>query len=181
MLSLAEVMVHNLQLMVLIRSRKCTIAEKSILLLQLLELTRNGGVVLIVFCQMHMLLHDSPGGVMLQVEQVLHILGHHSHAGTNVRALKVRYGLKTLLLDGIFLIPNREKNDRHHGDSGELTLTQRGECDVGHLLDSSVGLTTDNGPHPRILLVEGYHHTGLAYIQVIGHRQAAAIDRDFPS
>jgi hypothetical protein len=38
-LSLAEVTVCDLQLMVLIRRRKCTTIEKSILMLQLLELT----------------------------------------------------------------------------------------------------------------------------------------------
>jgi hypothetical protein len=36
--------VHNLQLAVLIHRRKCTTAEKSVLMLQLLELVRDGGV-----------------------------------------------------------------------------------------------------------------------------------------
>jgi hypothetical protein len=51
---------------------------------------------------------------------------------------------------------------------------------MGHLLDDSVGLTADDGPHPWILLVKGYHHASLAYVQAIGHRQVAAVDRDFP-
>jgi hypothetical protein len=102
---------------------------------------------------MHMLLHDSTSGVMLQVEQVLHILGHRSHAGTEVRALEVRYGLKTLLPHRTFLILNREKRDHYHSGSGEATLTQRGECDVGHLLDGNVRLAANDGPHPRIFLV----------------------------
>jgi hypothetical protein len=41
---------------------------------------------------------------------------------------------------------------------------------MGRLLDGGVGLTTDDGPHPRILLVEGYHHTGLTCVQAIGYR-----------
>jgi hypothetical protein len=93
MLSLAEAMVHDLQFAVLIQRRKCTTVEKSILLLQLLELTRNGSVGLIVCGQMHMLLHDGPGGVMLQVEQVLCILHHHNHAGAEVRAVEIKHDL----------------------------------------------------------------------------------------
>jgi hypothetical protein len=153
MLGLAEVMVRDLQFLVLIQRRKCTTTEKSILLLQLLKLTRNGIVVLIVCGQMHTLLHDSPGGVMLQVEQVLRILGHRNHVGAEVRALEVRHGLKALLPHGVFLILNREKRDRHRCGSGEATLTQQGECDVGCLLDGSVGLNADDGPRPWILLI----------------------------
>jgi hypothetical protein len=40
-----------------------------------------------------------------------------------VRALEVRHDLKALLPQGIFLIPNREKPDRHRGGSSEATLT----------------------------------------------------------
>jgi hypothetical protein len=53
MLNLAEAMIHNLQLAVLIRRSKYTTAEKSILLFQLLKLVRNGGVVLIACGQTH--------------------------------------------------------------------------------------------------------------------------------
>jgi hypothetical protein len=141
---------------------------------------RNGGVVFIVCSQTHTLLHDSPGGVMLQVEQVLRILGHHSHANIEVRTLKVRHGVKVLLPHGVFLILNRGKRYWHHGGSGKATLVQRGECNMGRLLDGSVGLTADDGPCPRILLVKGYRHAGLAYDQVTGHRQAAAVVRDIP-
>jgi hypothetical protein len=173
-------MVRDLQLTVLIRRRKCTTVEKSILLLQLLELLRNGGVVLIVCRQTHTLLHDNPNGVKLQVEQVLHILGHRSHVSAKVRALEVRHGLKALLPHGIFLIPNHEKCDRHRGGSSKVTLTQRGECDVSRLLNGGVGLAAGDGPHPRILLVEVYHHASVTYVQAINHRQAAVVDRDFP-
>jgi hypothetical protein len=128
----------------------------------------------------HTLLHDSPDGVMLEVEQALSKLGHRSHAGTGVRALKVRYSLMTLLPHVISLIPNCVKCDRHRNGSSEAALTQRGECDVGHLLDGAVGLTTDDGPRPWILLVEWDRHAGLAYVQAIGHRQAATVNRDFP-
>jgi hypothetical protein len=154
--------------------------EKSILLLHLLELVRNSVVVLIICGQTHTLLHDNPGNVMLQVEQVLHILGHHSHAGAKLMALEVRHGLKALLPHGIFMIPNREKHDQHYGGSSEVTLTQRGECDMGRLLDGGVGLVDNEGPHPQILLVKGYCHSSLAYVQAIGHRRATAIDREFP-
>jgi hypothetical protein len=99
-LGLAEAMVRDLILTVLIRRRKCTTVEKNVLLLQLLKLRRNGGGVLIVCGQTHTLLHDSPSGVMLQVEQVLCILGHRSHADAKVRALEVRHGLKALLPHG---------------------------------------------------------------------------------
>jgi hypothetical protein len=126
-----------------------------------------------------MLPQDSPDGVMLQVEQVLHKLGRRSDAAAEVGTLEVRHGLKALLPHGVFLIPNREKRDRHRDGSSEATLAQRGECDMGRLLDGSVGLTADDGPHLRILLVDGYCHTGLTYVQAIGHRQAATVDRDF--
>jgi hypothetical protein len=113
--------------------------------------------VLIICSQMHMLLHDGSGRVMLQVEQVLGVLDHCSHVGIQVRALEVGHGLKALLPHGIFLIPNWEKRDRHHCGSGKATLTQRGECDVCHLLDGGVGLAADDGSHPRLHQVEGYN------------------------
>jgi hypothetical protein len=84
----------------------------------------HGSVVIIICGQLHTLLHDSPGGVMLQVEQVLCVLGHHRHANTEVRALKVRHGLKTLLPHGIFLILNQKKCDQHRGGSNDAALTQ---------------------------------------------------------
>jgi hypothetical protein len=93
-------------------------AEKSIFLLQLLELMRNGGVVLIICGQTHTLLYDSPDGVMLQVKQILCVLGQRSHAGAEVRALEDRYVLKVLLPHGIFQILNQEKCDWHRGGRG---------------------------------------------------------------
>jgi hypothetical protein len=130
--------------------------------------------------QMHTLLHDSSGGVVLQVEQVLRILGHRSHAAIEVRAVEVRHGLQVLLPHGIFLIPNGEKHDGHHGGSGEATLTQGGECDVCRLLDGGVGLAANNSSCPWLHRVEGYRNAGLAYVQAVNHRQAAAVDRNFP-
>jgi hypothetical protein len=70
-LSLAEAVVCDLQLTILIRRKKGTTTEKGILLLQLFILTCNGSVVLILCGQAHTLLHDGPSGVMLHVEQVL--------------------------------------------------------------------------------------------------------------
>jgi hypothetical protein len=143
-LDLIEVAVRNLQLMVLVRRRKCTTVEKGILMLRLLKLTRNGSVVLIVCGQTHTLLHDGSSGLVLQVEQVLHVLGHCSHVDIEVQALDVGHGLKALLPHRIFLNLNREQRDQHRGGSGEATLTQSGEWDVCHLLDGGVRLTADD-------------------------------------
>jgi hypothetical protein len=137
--------------------------------------------VLIVCDQMHTLLHDGSCSVMLQVEQVLGVLGHRSHADVEVQALEVRHGLNALLPHWVFLILNQEKHDRHHGDSGKVTLTQRGECDVCRLLDGDVRLVADDGSHPRLCRVDGYHHVGHTYVQAVNHRQLAAVDRNFPA
>jgi hypothetical protein len=51
---------------------------------------------------------------------------------------------------------------------------------MSYSLNGGIGLTADDGPHPQMLLVEGYHHTGIAYVPAIDHRQAASVDRDFP-
>jgi hypothetical protein len=117
---------------------------------------------------------------VLQVEQVLHILGHRSHAAIEVRAVEVRHVLQVLLPHGIFLIPNGEKRDGHHGGSGEAALTQGGECDACRLLDCGVRLAANNSSCPRLHWVEGYRNAGLAYVQAINHRQAAVVDRNFP-
>jgi hypothetical protein len=180
-LGLAKAVVRDFQLTVLIRRRKCTTLEKSILKLQLLELVSNDGVAHIVCNQMHTLLYDSPSSLMPEAEQVLHVLGHHSHAGIEVRVPKVRHGLKALLPHGVFLVPNQEKRDGHRGGSDKVALTQVGECDVCHLLDSGVGLTADDGFRPRLNQIERYHHVGLAYVQDVDHRQAVAVDRNFPA
>jgi hypothetical protein len=149
-------------------------------MLQMLKLAQNGSVVLIVCDQMHTLVHDGSSGVMLQVEQVLHVLGHHSHADVDVRTLEVGHDRKVLLPHGIFLIPNWEKCDGHRCGSGEAALTQGGECDVCHLLNGGVGIATDNSSRPWLHRVDGYHHAGLAYVQDVNHRQAVAVDRNFP-
>jgi hypothetical protein len=101
---------------------------------------------------------------MLQVEQVLRVLGHRSHASIEVRALEVRHGMKSLLSNGIFQIPNWEKRNRHHSGSGEADPTLGGECDMHCLPDSGVSLAVGDGSCPRIHRVVGYHHAGLTYI-----------------
>jgi hypothetical protein len=63
-----------------------------------------------------------------------------------VRALKVRHDLKALLQYGVLLSLNREKHDRQCCCSGEAILTQGGEGDVRHHLNSSVRLAADDGP-----------------------------------
>jgi hypothetical protein len=120
--------------------------------------------VLLVCGQMHMLLHDGLDDVVLQVEQVLRILGHRSHTEAEVGALEVGHSLKAPLSHGVLLIANQEKHDRHHGGSGEASLTQGGECDMCHLLDGSVGLAVDDGSHPWRRRVEGYCHTDFTHI-----------------
>jgi hypothetical protein len=130
--------------------------EGHILMLQLLELTRNGGVVLIVCGQPHTLLHDSSGGVVLQVAQVLFILGHGSHVDIEVRALDVGHGLKALLPHMIFLNLNREWRDQHPSGSGEVTHTKRGEWDVCHLLHGGVRLTADDLQPSFFLALGGF-------------------------
>jgi hypothetical protein len=60
-LGLAEAMVHNLQLAVLVRRRNYTITEKVILMLQLCKLMRDGIVVLIICVHTQALLDDGHG------------------------------------------------------------------------------------------------------------------------
>jgi hypothetical protein len=86
-----------------------------------------------------------------------------------VRALKVRHGIKALLPYGVLLILNWEKRDRQGCSSGEAVLAQVGESDVRHHLHTSVGLATDDGPGPRLRGVKGYRHADLAPVQAVGH------------
>jgi hypothetical protein len=67
---------------------------------------------------------------VLQVEQVLRVLGHRNHVGIEMGAPEVGHGLK-------------------------VALTQGGECDVCCLLNSSVGLTTNDGSHPQLRRLRG--------------------------
>jgi hypothetical protein len=95
---------------------------------------------------MHRLLHDGPGGVVLEVKQVLHVPSQRSHPHVEVRALKIGHGLKALLPYGVLLILNREKCDRQCRCSCEAVLTQGGEGDVHHHVNTSVVLAIDDGP-----------------------------------
>jgi hypothetical protein len=117
---------------------------------------------------------------MLQVEVVLRVLSHRSHASVEVMALEVGHGLKSLLPHLVFLIPNRENHDGHRGGSSEAALTLGGECDMHCLLDGGVSLAADDGSHPGLHRVVGYHPASLAHVQTINHGQAAVVDRDFP-
>jgi hypothetical protein len=69
-----------------------------------------------------------------------------------------------------------KQRDWHHGDLGEAALTQRGECDLCRLLDGLIQLEPNDGCHPRLRRVEGYHHIDLALILAMGHRHATAVD-----
>jgi hypothetical protein len=117
---------------------------------------------------------------VLQVEQVLHVLGHLSHIGMLVGALGVGHGHKALLPHGVLLIMNQEEHSRHLGGGGEVALTQGGEDDECRLLDGVVELTVDNGTHPWVHEVKGYHQANLPHVQAMGCRQAAAVERVVP-
>jgi hypothetical protein len=124
------------------------------------------------------LLDDGPGSAGLQVKHVLHVPGQRSHAGVEVRALEVGHGLKMLLPQRILLVMNRKERDWHRGSVGEVALTQGGECDLCRLLDGLIQLDPDDGFHPRLRRVEGYHHVDLALVLAMGHRHATTIDRN---
>jgi hypothetical protein len=97
-----------------------------------------------------------------------------------VRALEVGHGLKTLLPYGVLLILNRKKRDRQCCSSGEVVLAQGGESDVRHQLNAGVRLAADDGPRPRLRGVEGYRHTDLALVHVVGRGPSATVDRSVP-
>jgi hypothetical protein len=123
------------------------------------------------------LLDDGPGSVVLQVEQVQHVLSHLSHTSVEVGALRVRHGHNVLLPRGVLLITNRKEHGRY---LGEAALTQGGEGDECHLLDSAVELTAYDGPHPWDHWVERYHQADLPHNQAMGPGQTAAVERVVP-
>jgi hypothetical protein len=127
-----------------------------------LNLTCGSGGMLLVCCQTHTLLHAVPGGIVLGVEQVLRVPSQRSHPSVEVRALKVRHGLKALLPHGVLLIPNQEKRDRQCYCSGEVALTQVSKRGMCHHLNGGVSLAADDGPRPWLCGVKGYHHANLA-------------------
>jgi hypothetical protein len=97
-----------------------------------------------------------------------------------VRALKVKHGLKALLPYGVLLIPNQEKRDRQCCCSCEVVLAQGGEGDVRHHLNACVRLVADDGPRLWLHGVEGYHHTKLAPVQVVDPGQSETVDQSVP-
>jgi hypothetical protein len=141
------------------------------------NLSSGGGGALLVRRQMRMLLLGCPHGVVLEVEQVLCILGQRSHPGVEMRALEVGHSLTTLLPYGVLLIPNQEKRDRQCCCSSEAVLTQGGEGDVHHRLNSGVGIIADDRPQPWLRVVEGYHHANLTPVRVVNPEQSAIVDQ----
>jgi hypothetical protein len=111
---------------------------------------------------------------------VLRVPSQRSHADVEVRALRVEHDLKTLLPHMILLVMNWKERDWHRGGVGEAVLTQGGECNLCRLLDGLIQLDPDDGCHPRLRRVEGYHHVDLALVLAMGHRHATAVDRSFP-
>jgi hypothetical protein len=126
------------------------------------------------------LLDDGPSSAGLQVKHVLHVPSQRSHAGMEVRALGVGQDLKTLLPHMILLVTNRKERDWHCGSVGEVALTQGGECDLCRLLDGLIQLDPDDGCHPWLRWIEGYHHVNLALVLAMGHRHVTAVDRNVP-
>jgi hypothetical protein len=124
--------------------------------------------------------HDGPASAGLQVKHVLRVPSQSSHAGVEVRALRVGHGLKALLPHRILLVTYWKERDWHHGGVSEAALTQGGECDLCHLLDGLIQLDPDDGCHPRLRRVEGYHHVDLTLVLAMGHRHATAVDRSVP-
>jgi hypothetical protein len=130
--------------------------------------------------QVQMLLDDGPSNAGLQVKHVLCVLGQLSHASVEVRALGVGHGLKMLLPHGILLVTNQKERDWHRNGVGKAALTQGVECDLCRLLDDLIQLDPDDSCHPWLHRVEGYHHADLALVLAMGHRHAAAVDRNAP-
>jgi hypothetical protein len=93
------------------------------------------------------------------------------------RALRVGHGHKALLPLRVLLIMNWEEHIRHLDSGGEAALTQGGEGDECRLLDGVVELAADDDPHPQVHGVEWYHQADLPYVQTMGHRPAAAVER----
>jgi hypothetical protein len=94
-----------------------------------------------------------------------------------VRVPAVRRGLKALPPHKVLLIPNQKKSGRQCCCSGEVALAQLSESGVRHHLNSSVGLTGDDGPRPRLQGVDGYHHAVLADFHTMDHGHPATVDR----
>jgi hypothetical protein len=110
----------------------------------------------------------------------LRVPSQRSHANGEVRALGVGHGLKALLPHRILLVIDQKERDWHRGGVGEAALTQGGECDLCRLLDGLIQLDPNDGCHPRLRRVEGYHHVDLALVLAMGHRHATVIDRSVP-
>jgi hypothetical protein len=126
------------------------------------------------------LLDDGPDSVGLQVKHALCIASQRSHASVEVRALRVGHGLKTLLPHRIVLVTDRKERDWHRDGVSEAALTQGGECDLCRLLDGLIQLDSNDGCHPRLHRVEGYHHVDLALVLAMCHRHATTVDRSAP-
>jgi hypothetical protein len=126
------------------------------------------------------LLDDGSGSAGLQVKYVLRVPGQPSHAGVKVRALRVGHGLKTLLPHRILLVMDRKEHDWHCDGVGQAALTQGGECDLCRLLNGLIQLDPNDGCHPRLRRVEGYHHVDLTLVLAIDHRHMTAVDRSVP-
>jgi hypothetical protein len=173
MLSLAEAVVRDLKLMVLVRRWRCTAVEDGVCMPQLLD-------VLLKRARVQMLLYDGPASARLQVKHVLRVPDQCSYASVEVGPLGVGHGLKAMLPHRILLVTDRKEHDWHHGGVGEAGLTQGGECDLCRLLDGLIQLDLDDICHPQLRRVEGYHHVDLALVLAMGHRHAAAVDRSVP-
>jgi hypothetical protein len=103
----------------------------------------------------------------------------HTYGGF-IPAISKRGVTKTLLPYGVLLILNRKKRDRQCCSSGKVVLTQGGEGDVCHQLNTGVGLAANDGPRPRLCGVKGCRHANLTLVRAVGRRQSAMVDRSIP-
>jgi hypothetical protein len=124
--------------------------------------------------------HDGPASVGRQVKHVLHVPGQRSHVDVEVRDLGVGHSLTALLPHRILMVMDRKEHDWHRGIVSEAALTQEGECVLCPLLDGLIQLDPDDGCHPRLRWVEGYHHVDLALVLTMGHTHVTAVDRSVP-
>jgi hypothetical protein len=95
-LSLAKVVVCNLQEKVLLCGPKHPLAEDAVLMTHPLQCVRHEGGLLHVRVQVRTLLNDDAVGVVLEVEQVLRVLGHLCPLGAEMRTREVASVLKVL-------------------------------------------------------------------------------------
>jgi hypothetical protein len=142
MLNLAQMVVQGLQLSVLLMNTECPLAKAMVLTTQPLQIQGRPDGMLLILVQMCTLFYHDASGVVLQVEQVLGLLHHRK------QPLGADVTWAVLILD-------REQHDGHVSRVCEVLLTHRDECQVDHLLDGVIQVTSNNHLGPWCLGVNG--------------------------